>query len=379
MKDGIYFDLPDHEYHAINRLSASGICNMLVSPATFWARSWMNPTRDNGDTLARTLGRAYHTARLEPELFEHQFVRDLVKEDMPEGTLMTDAEIKAALKDLGEPQTKAGETVLDRARRLEEISLNVIWHIERAEFEEELDGRTPLAPRYYDQLIEDIAQIHAVPEVMRLLTGGAAEVSILWTCPKTGIEMKGRIDYLHPRGFTDFKTFDNARGKPVDQAIRDAFQWNRYYIQAALYWSAVEMIRGGLLAIEGKCSDAQVDLVAALQKRPEPAECWYVFQEKGDAPNVLAREIVLSVVHDSAMAGEIGATSEQAARARAAVTQKTVLLRKAEIEIEHAQAEFRRYMEVFGEGEAWHPINPVGKISDEDFSPFWLDQMPEGA
>ena len=49
LEDGIYFDLDEDQYHAEERLSASGICNMLVSPPTFWANSWLNPDKDELD------------------------------------------------------------------------------------------------------------------------------------------------------------------------------------------------------------------------------------------------------------------------------------------------------------------------------------------
>ena len=39
MKDGIYFNLPEAEYHALPRLSASEIKEILVSLATYWANS----------------------------------------------------------------------------------------------------------------------------------------------------------------------------------------------------------------------------------------------------------------------------------------------------------------------------------------------------
>src|SRR3546814_13994804 len=71
--DGIYFGLPADVYHAVERLSSSGIQKICVSPATFWRGSWFDPDRpepDADETIWQILGRAYHTARLEPHLFE---------------------------------------------------------------------------------------------------------------------------------------------------------------------------------------------------------------------------------------------------------------------------------------------------------------------
>src|SRR5690606_73558 len=86
--DGIYFDLPADVYHAVPRLSSSGVQKLCVSPATFWRGSWLDPDRPDPDedaTKAQILGRAYHTARLEPHLFEQLYVRELDKAEAPDG------------------------------------------------------------------------------------------------------------------------------------------------------------------------------------------------------------------------------------------------------------------------------------------------------
>ncbi len=48
--------------------------------------------------------------------------------------------------------------------------------------------------------------VHAHPEAHRLLQGGRAEVPIYWTDTETGVDCKGRIDYLAPGRVVDLKT-----------------------------------------------------------------------------------------------------------------------------------------------------------------------------
>lgn len=50
------------------------------------------------------------------------------------------------------------------------------------------------------------AAVHAHPEAHALLTGGKAEVPIFWQDAKTGVDCKGRIDYLAPGRIVDLKT-----------------------------------------------------------------------------------------------------------------------------------------------------------------------------
>lgn len=374
LADGVYFNLDDKDYHALPRLSASGINNLLVSPATFWHDSWLNADRKDEDTPARLLGRAYHTARLEPHRLDELFFAELDKEEYADG-LLTDTAIKAALKELGQPQTKTGEGVLDRAHRLRSMGYEgKIWHLDLEEWESEKGNRTPIPAQYWRDIQTDMQRLRGNPEIADLLSGGAAEVSILWTCPETGQRMKGRIDYLKPNMIVDLKTFQNSSRKRLDQAIADAFRYNRYYIQAALYWSAVELIRAGALdAIDA--DEDQAKLFESVASNPRPLSSWYIFQEKGGVPNLVAYEIGLLNVHASADMNAAGIDDETIRqRARDAVTNKSALMLKAEMEIRHAKAEFATYSEVYEDGEPWQPVTPLRQLNDEMFNGFWLDE-----
>ena len=55
---GIFFDLPEADYHAARALSCSGIKHLTVSDLNYWHRN-LNPDRGpEGDTPARRFGRA---------------------------------------------------------------------------------------------------------------------------------------------------------------------------------------------------------------------------------------------------------------------------------------------------------------------------------
>lgn len=375
--DGIYFDLPEAEYHALPRLSSSGIQKMLVSPATFWADSWMNPDKEeetDDEPVFRRVGRAYHCARFEPEDLDKRFVRELVKDDMPEHALTTDTEIKAALKELGEAQTKAGESVLDRAKRLaaiENAPAVPIWHVELEAWQETVNGREVIPPKYWREIERDVSRIHKNPEIAEHLTDGQAEVSILWTDETTGVQMKARLDYLKRKSYTDFKTFDNSRGVHLEQAITNAFRYNRYYVQAAVYWQAVELIRRKFVTIQGKATGAQKSLVNEITQNPVPMAAWYVFQEKRGIPNLLAREFMVFNLHP---ATAYAAPDEEA---KEEALQKygthTLIYRKAQAEITWAQKTLKTMLEIYGPDQPWYPTNALGRIEDDNFNLNWLE------
>jgi hypothetical protein len=368
--DGIYFDLPENTYHALPRLSSSGIANMMISPGTFWAKSWLNPDLESEDKSFQQIGRAYHCARFEPDRLRDRFVPELKKEDFPDA-LLTDAEIKNALKDAGQPQTKAGEGVLDRAHRLRDLGFGgIIWHLELEAWEKTRGDRVGIPAKVWAEIERDTVRLHQNPEIAALMTGGEAEVSILWTDAATGVQMKARLDYLKPASITDFKTFDNSRGKHVEQVLAEAVRFNRYYIQASTYWQAVELVRRGGLAVIGDATHAQRALVASIAQNPVPTEFWYVFQEKNGVPNLFAREFAIYHMH---LSMEIGAPEDKAKDLRRKYGSETLIYRKGDAAIRYAQNMLKNMSEIYGDGEPWFPLNPIGRLSDEDFSLNWLE------
>jgi hypothetical protein len=372
--DGIYFGLPADVYHAVPRLSSSGLQKMCVSPATFWRKSWLDPDRpemDEEETIWQLLGRAYHTARLEPHLFEQTYVRELDKADAPKGTLFTATDMGKVLEEYG---LKKSGSVAEQAERLADAGFpsSQLWPLIKAAWEEERGTRTSLPAKHYDQMITDRDRIGLNSQIAPLLSGGEAEVSIFWT-DQHGLPMKSRIDYLARDWWTDFKTFDNSRGKHLNQALSDAVRYNRYYIQAPVYREAVEAIRKGGLSIIEAATDDQRALIAALQIKPDELACWYIFQEKGGVPNLLAREFPFYSVPYQTVLNEAGATEERRAVARAATKDRTALFRKGEGEVLNAKKLFVLYSEVYQPGEPWFPLDAIGAFSDEDFHPYWLD------
>lgn len=376
--DGIYFGLDAEVYHAVPALGSGSLCDLLVSPGTFWRGSWLDPDRpelDEEATKAQILGRAYHAARLEPEEFEKRFCREPSKDDYPaRGMLTSDAAVKQALKEEGQTQALAGETSRERAERLEDLGYpGTIWPLEYARWQETVKGRQPIPAKYWEDIEIDMARLKATPDVHDLLVGGETEVSVFWH-DKHNLRCKCRFDYLRPRDWADFKTFDNSRRMAVDQAISNAIRYNRYYVQAAHYRDGWDAIASGGLEIQGEATDRQRLLVGTILEGQPPA-CWYIFQEKGRVPNLLAKRFLFGAL-DTYRDHEIKAMLEDPnaqALVRDALAQETQIYRRGKIEIERAKMLFNTYSQVYQPGEPWAPLEPMGTISDNDFNQYWLE------
>ncbi len=384
--DGIYFNMIDKDYHGQNRLSSSGIQNILVSPATFWKESWFNPDFEEVEKPHYAIGKAYHCARLEPEKFMDRFARRPAKKDYEDNDCpITAADIKNELEHLGEPKTKSGETVLAAAHRLAMAGYpGSIWYLDLQKFEQELNGRTPIDAKVWDEIQRDMQFIADNPEVNQHLHGGIAEVSILWT-DEHGNKCKARIDYLKYDKLVDFKTFDNGMRKVLAQCIADAFRFNRYYIQSYFYWMATEAIRTGNLDCYQFSAEDEYQvpekldghtLIDSIVAKTSPLEVWYVFQEKNGVPNLLARKVnIMQPDRDAARtAYEQGITEEEVLKRSSAMLQRPSLIgMKAKVEIEYAKKLFNDCQEIWSK-QPWQSLQPTGEIGDDDFPSFWLEQ-----
>ena len=383
IEDGIYFGLPMEIYRNVPRLGAGSLIKLNQSPGDFWCGSWLDPDRkdeaDEEKKAWQVVGEAYHCARLEPDEFEKRFCRKPSKADFAEqasehGACWNGTEIGRQLGELGETKKRAEESVAEQAQRLEDAGYSgVIWPLEEARFQEKLGDRTPLDAKVWDEIVRDMDRLRGSKEIAAKLQDGAAEVSVFWT-DENNIQRKARFDWLAREHWVDFKTFDNSQGRRLEQAISNAIRFNRYYITAASYFDAAEMVRTGGLEIVGEATDFERELIAHLQIRPEHLECWFVFQQKSGVPNLLARRFpffdVPSAIENS---WDTGADEEAQARGHEATRRPTLLYQKGRAEIGYAKKLFATYSQVYQPGEPWAPLDPVGTISELDFAPAWLE------
>lgn len=198
------------EYRQIEAINWSTLKQMRISPASYlWACTHPAP-----DTPALALGRATHSAILEPWVFAEGYC---VAEDGDGQPIRRDARTKAY-----------------------------------QEFLAAHEGQTILTRQEYDECRAMSDAVRSHPVAGPLLDEGRAEVTIRWTDPATGLDCKGRGDWLRPKVLVDLKT---ARAIESRQFGGAAARYG-YHAQLAMY-------RDGLRAM-GECID-QV-LIIAVEK-----------------------------------------------------------------------------------------------------------------
>ena len=97
LEDGVYFNLPEQEYHSLKRMSASGIKKISTSVLDFWSTSWLNVNREEyfEDREAFKIGKAYHSMILEGlDVFNRNYTVCFDEKDYRKA-LKTNEDIKA--------------------------------------------------------------------------------------------------------------------------------------------------------------------------------------------------------------------------------------------------------------------------------------------
>lgn len=208
-------------YQAIDAVNISTLVEIVTSPKAYRYRR----THPRQDAAGYRLGRATHTAVLEPM----RFLRDY------------------ALSTLPDFRTKVAQTWRDA---------------------QEAAGKTVLTEAQFQAAERMRLAVHRHRVARRYLADGEPEVTIQWE--DSGIRCKGRIDWLSPLAIVDLKTTRHPRPEAFG---RDAAR--------LLYHARLSWYRDGLFASTGKSLPAV--LIALQIDEPHDVCCYRLTDEQLDA------------------------------------------------------------------------------------------------
>lgn len=192
MEAGIYYGMSNEDYHTDEAIGSTTIKSISVSPANLY----FNPFK--GSKSAH-IGTAIHSALLEPDLFEKEFIRE------PEISSRASKEYKALLANNDPEKILIGSEVETINRMFDSSRLN-----------------------------EDFMDYIGAK--------GNSEISMFATCPVTGLNLKCRFDRLsdsHPFPL-DVKSCRDASQRGFSQA----FGQYHYHVQAAFYLYVLRLVTG---------------------------------------------------------------------------------------------------------------------------------------
>jgi hypothetical protein len=206
-KPGVYFDVPEEDYHGMLTPGPSlskSMAHQLVAtcPAKLWYNSYLNPAFERTEKKHFDIGHAYHIAVLEPDRWND----------------------KVAILPFDDYRTNAAKAARDAAYNAGKIPLKGA----------EAEGVVAMR----DTLMKD-------PMMARTFKGGSAEATVVAQHPETGIWLKARIDYLAEIGsrltMVDLKSTGTSAA-PEDFA-KQAFE-HGYFIQDPWYRMVYELATG---------------------------------------------------------------------------------------------------------------------------------------
>lgn len=280
---GIYFGLPEADYHADPSVSTSAIKKLLEGCEQYWHESWMNPyapAREQKDCLSR--GTLWHCRLLEPEQFDEKYIKapalgELVLEGYE--VLETIGQMRKWMERNGFQGFKKTGSHADYVEAVK-TAIQLIPNPDTRPYlltteRDELLDRNPDATviwseEIWTEMLQAEAALQAHPYFCKVFQGGMSEVSIFWIDEASGIPMKARIDKLKPRAILDYKTLHVPRGKGVLKAALNAIKFEKYDLQAAVYTiavgQAVKMINEATGVIWG---DVPGDFIDEFRKQPE--------------------------------------------------------------------------------------------------------------
>jgi hypothetical protein len=207
INEGIYRDLSNESYHAdSNSISRSAIMEFRKSPFKYWA-AYLNPERPSRekDTPAIVMGKAFHTAILEPDKFSDEFMVS------PEPVL---------LKNVGRVSYDAYKENLALCESTSKVIIP--WNS-------------------YIVLVGMKIALSKHRKAMELIEGAIYESSYFWKDENSGLMIKARPDILHSNIIVDLKTCADASPR----AFQNSMAAFGNHIQGA-------MVREGVRVLENR-------------------------------------------------------------------------------------------------------------------------------
>lgn len=247
--EGIYFDMPEEEYHEIPYFSRSTCETMIFDPTgeEHWYNSPMNPDYVRPEpTSAMELGSALHCMLLEPERFDQLYVKKPTINDMTGKIVFEKSdEIKHFLKSVGEKVSGNKPDLIQRAIPYLDPETHVIWDNVLAAFYEDVEanGRRVLSEDNIEVLEGIRDSIEKRKKIPELLNNIRSEITIIWKDEATGIMCKCRLDGARPEAIIEVKSFSTkGRSKSIERVIKDTFNYDKYNLQYLVYWKALKTI-----------------------------------------------------------------------------------------------------------------------------------------
>jgi hypothetical protein len=339
---GIYFDLPEDEYHGDDALGSTSIKAAAVDIYEF---QFDRLYGEDKDTDALHHGRAVHLRMLDGiKALRDNYCGPAPADLIPEGALDTISDLKAWLSSQGQ-RGLSGKTKPELIKAVLEIEPKTpIVQVFKEQWAKDNIGKIVLPEKRWVQ-IETAAQWAQrdplLSAVMRngTFVEGAPEVSVFYE--DRGLRLKARFDRLLRHAIIDIKTFAPWFDGEIERASIKVIDRMHYDIQAACYLRAWERARELFAAGLVFGQEPFPGFLKECFSQHEPKWIWVMIKSKG-APQPL-------VVDWCA----------------------TFARRRAFEKVEETLEKYIQLRDEFGEDKEWVPMRPAVILQDHDLPQYF--------
>lgn len=207
--------MTNDEYHRAEGISKSKLDVFAQSPRHYWLK-YLNPNKkDEAEKEAFIIGRASHSAVLEPDDFARSYI--CVPDDAPK---------------------KPTKAQLEAVKPSEAAVYSIAWW---DEFNESNKDKTILSADQYQECLDLRDCVWSDKTAAGLLRDGLAEQSHFVSDPETGLMLKCRPDFHSTNGIViDLKFVRDASPNGFGRACAN----HRYDVQAAFYPDVLGLANG---------------------------------------------------------------------------------------------------------------------------------------
>ena len=240
--EGIYFGMPEDEYHAIPYFSRSLAESINFDVEEAWYNSHHNPSKPEKKSIFMDLGKAVHSLILEPETFENLYIKKPRYSDFPGRTILdTNDELKEFLSSVGEKKSGNKDDLIARAEPYINVQTHLIWAHEIAKFQEQIEihDKRELSQDHAFILDGIKTNLDRTKVVKKIFQNGCSEITIILKDPETGVMCKFRIDYARIEAIGELKTFSMKYKRNLQKYMNDTINFERYNVQFAVYQEAL--------------------------------------------------------------------------------------------------------------------------------------------
>jgi len=200
-RNGLYPGLSFERYSAVKRINISNLKEIDRSPLHYRYRC-----EHQRDSTALSFGRSAHTAILEPDRFDRDYV-------------------------VWDQQTDTGRL---RPRNGKD------WQA----FQAANEGKTIIKPDEYRYAIAVRSAVQAKPVAKKYMRAGNPEVSLLWDDAELGAPCKGRVDWItHVDGIDSIVGLKTAKDLSPRAFSQQAARL-LYYLQWSFYYDGFAAVTG---------------------------------------------------------------------------------------------------------------------------------------